>query len=82
MDGRAGRAEIDPLAPGLQVVLRVLAVQREAPRGLGERVLDQRAREDQAALVVDDGAGRGQTSMQEGMASARPICSSTSRAAW
>ena len=49
---RPGGAEIDALAPGLQVVLRILAVQRETPRGLGERVLHQRAREEQAALVV------------------------------
>ena len=58
MHGRAGGAEIDPLAPGLHVVARLLAVEHELPRRLGDGVLDQGARKGQPPLVVVFGAGR------------------------
>ncbi len=57
VDRRAGRAEVRALAPGLEVVARVLAMQHEMPAGLGQRVLDQRRREQQAAIPVLHAAG-------------------------
>ena len=56
---RPGGAEIDPLAPGLHVVARVLAVERELARRLGQGVLDQGARKQQAPLVGELRAGLG-----------------------
>ena len=57
--GRAGGAEMDLLAPGLQVVARVETVQHEVPAGLGQRVLDHGPREPQPAVVADAAAGPG-----------------------
>ena len=55
--GGAGRAEIDLLAPGLHVMARILSMQHEVPRRLPERVLDERAREQQPAVFADRAAG-------------------------
>ena len=57
--GGAGGAEMHLAAPRLEVVARVLAAEREAAGGAGDDVLDQRPREAQAAVLVDEGAARG-----------------------
>ena len=59
VDGGAGGAEIDPLAPGLEVVAGILAVQGKMPARLGDGVLDQSAGKGQPAIGVEDRAGRG-----------------------
>ena len=50
VDGGAGGAEVGALAPGLEVVARILAGQHEVACRLGQRVLDQRTRIQQPAL--------------------------------
>jgi hypothetical protein len=60
VDGGAGRAEIAALAPGLEVVTRVLRVQHEMPGSLGQRVLDQRGGEQQTTVVIQRAASAGQ----------------------
>ena len=55
--GRTRGAEVDPLAPGLEVVLGKLAAEREAAGGAGDDVLDQGARQDQPAVLVHPAAG-------------------------
>jgi hypothetical protein len=59
VDRRARGAEMDLLAPGLQVVARIEAVEHETPRGLGQGVLDQGPGKQQAAVVVEPPAGGG-----------------------
>ncbi len=60
VDGRARGAEVDLLAPRLHVELRVLRVQREVAGGDGQRVLDERPREQQAAVLGERAALRQQ----------------------
>ena len=60
MHRRAGRAEIDTIAPGLHVVLRILAMQHEMARGIGDGVLDQGAREQKAPGIGQGATGLGQ----------------------
>jgi hypothetical protein len=60
VNGGAGGAEIDLLAPGLHVVLGVLAVHHEVAPGLGQGVLHQTTRDQESALV-----GQGRTRIGE-----------------
>ena len=51
VDGGTRGAEIDLVARGLHVVLRVAAMQHEVPGAAGEHVFDEAARNAQAALA-------------------------------
>ena len=58
MHGRTRRSEIDLVARGLHVMLRVAAVKHEVPGAARQGILDERAGNAQAAIVVDEAAAR------------------------
>ncbi len=59
VDRRARSAEVGALAGGLQIETRILRVQHEVARRLGERVFDEGARKQQSALSACLAAGPG-----------------------
>ncbi len=59
VDRRARSAEVHPRAAELHVEPRVGRVQDDVPRRLGQGVLDEGARDHQAALVCEPRPGRG-----------------------
>ena len=64
-----GGAEVDLAVPGLEVVLRIGAVQHEAAAGARDHVLDQRARQAQPAVVAERSPPAAViSSMQDGIA--------------
>jgi hypothetical protein len=56
MDGRPRGPEIDLVAPGLHIVLAIAAIEHEIAGTFRKRVLDERARQAQAAMLAHDGA--------------------------
>ena len=57
-DGRARGAEMDAVAAGPEIVLRVLAVERDVAGGQRQHVLHQRRREADAPVAAQHRAGR------------------------
>jgi hypothetical protein len=58
MDGGTGSAEMDLVAPWLEIVLRVSPAQRKPPGGACDRVLDEPAGDAQPSILANHAAAR------------------------